>query len=177
MCTTQVLGQLRENMIPRFERLPLVLLGDDIMYQVFDENLVERVALELGHEMYKEKGSLVNGVSFLSYKFDYDGVTYKPYYSNLDKMWGSLKYTKNDITYYQKMASFHSLLTFAPQGSIEEEWREKLELALETIYEAEPIKYLTVAKSYKPTSLWKKERGYYNALFPDLDQMDIHQIL
>ena len=75
------------------------------------------------------------------------------------------------------MASFHSLLTFAPQGSIEEEWRGKLELALETIYEAEPTKYLTVAKSYKPTSLWKKERGYYNALFPDLDQMDIHQIL
>lgn len=177
MCTTQILGQLRDNMIPRFERLPLVLLGDDIMYQVFDEDLVEEIALELGHEMYKEKGNLVNDVSFLSYKFDYDGVTYKPYYSNLDKMWGSLRYAKNDVTYYQKLASFHSLLTFAPQGSTENEWREKLELALETIYEAEPQKYLTVAKSFKPTSLWKKERSYYNTFFPDLDHYDIHQIL
>ena len=148
------------------ERFPLALLGDDIIFQHFDIDMVRDTALELGHELYEEKGKLVNDVTFLSYKFDYAGSIYKPYYANLDKMFGSLRYTKNDITYYQKLASFHSLLVFAPPGSKEDEWCNTLEGAIEYLYEQAPQKYQSVAKCYKPRALWMKDRSYYNPLHP-----------
>lgn len=69
----------------------------------------------------------MNDVEFLSNKITKTRYGYAPYYSNLEKMWASLEYTTGDTDeYFQKVCSFINLLVFAPKGSQEHEWCNKL---------------------------------------------------
>lgn len=158
---SQVVQNLTEEQFS-LERFPIAILGDDVLYQHLDKDVVGKVADLLGHELYVEEGPLIDGVTFLSYKFhDCHGVL-QPYYCNLDKMFGSLRYAKSDVTYFQKMASFHSLLTYAPPGSPEDKWRAILQDCLEYLLKTEPHKYSLVSSAYKHTDVWKKSRCLYN---------------
>lgn len=159
---SQIVHQRLANDI-RIETIPLQILGDDITFQQLDIGVVERVAHLLGHELYIQTGSLINDITFLSYKFDYVDNFLRPYYANLDKMFASLRYYKNDIAYFQKIASFHSLLAFAPDGSLEKVWCDNLEkLCYKLLKHDYDNKYYEVREAFKPTKVWRNLRTYYS---------------
>jgi len=161
MCAAQIVNDQLAGMKHSVETMPLLILGDDIIFQQQSLEITDEVVQLLGHELYVQKGSLINDVTFLSYKFHSHGGLIRPYYANLDKMFASLRYYKNDITYFQKLASFHSLLAFSPSGSLEAEWRDKIESILIQKIRLQPAYYQSVINSYRPTKVWKNMRSYY----------------
>lgn len=160
MVVSQVVQQ-RSNRDRKIVTVPLQILGDDIIFQEIDLEVVDRVAVLLGHELYKSSGDLFDDLSFLSYKFHLDGHAIQPYYSNLDKMFASLRYYKSEVTYFQKIASFHSLLTYAPKGSFEDHWREVLEnVCIQLIDQDDSGIYTEVLASFRPSKVWRSKRDY-----------------
>lgn len=146
-----------------YEKLPLNILGDDIIFQEMEVDIFEKVAHLLGHEIYKQSGTIGDGeLTYLSYKFEViDNFVY-PYYGNLDKMYGSLHYKKDDIAYFQKLCSFHSLLVWAPEGSLEDKYCKLLENDIQLKLKHFPEKYDKIKEAYKSRVTWKKQQDIYN---------------
>lgn len=145
------------------ELIPLAILGDDIAFQQLDLEIVKQCATLLGHDLYIQRGSLINDVTFLSYKFDYHNGYLRPYYANDDKMFAAFRFYKDEITYFQKLASFHSLLAFAPDDSEEAYWRDEIEKILLWLIKTDSQNiYSAVRASFKPTQVWRNLRQFYS---------------
>jgi len=138
-----------------------VIVGDDTIMQTVDPELFIQVAKIIGHDTTTEKGTLFNGVTFLSMKLRKVGTNIACYYANLDKMYASLVYTTGGTDeYFQKLCSFINLLTFAPKGSIEHTWLQNINIHAQYLLTLGEVSK-GIAGAYKPIYLVKRSRYGY----------------
>jgi hypothetical protein len=135
-----------------------VVLGDDTIMQSSNPDLYKEVCLLLGHETTTESGSLYDDVTFLSQKITIYKGEIVSYYSNLEKMYASLRYTTSGINeYFMKMCSYHAQLIFAPKGTEEHEWRQRIEAHILYYLQTKMVPDELTA-CFKPAHIIKRKR-------------------
>lgn len=159
---SQVCSQLRTRVDYDRKFIPLCILGDDTIFQHADFQAYQDTMTILNHELYVEEGKLQNQLTFLSLKFHRNDAVVSAYYANLDKMFASLRYMKGFQEYFQKLASFHQSLVFAPPGSQESEWLHKLDEVLRTYAKLYKHELTPVLNSYRPIQFWRKHKSDYS---------------
>lgn len=164
MTVASVAYELQNKLKVHFH--PLSILGDDVLVQFDYKSEYELVCELLGHVLTHHEGKLTE-VPFLSYKFRLYGGRLYPYYENLDKMFASLRYCKDTVSYFQKCCSFLQLLAFSPVNSVEHKWAEQLEMTCLTMmrkYHTSLVNQLNCFKSISAirshdSEIWQIGRG------------------
>jgi len=134
------------------------LLGDDTAMQSLFPDMYRKVCSIMGHDTTSEKGSLFNGVSFLSMKLTLYKGQVAPYYCNMDKMFASLRYTTDgNDEYFQKLCSFYNMLVYAPAGTLEHEWKKRIEAHIYYFIQMELIS-LPLLACFTPSHMQKRDR-------------------
>lgn len=156
-CVHNVILKIRKIYDPKKELF--CVLGDDTLMQTQDPELYRSVCLTLGHATTSESGALFNDVSFLSMKLTtYRGIV-AAYYSNMDKMFASLRFTtKGDDEYFMKLCSFYGMLIYAPTGTTEYDWKKRIEAHILYFLQMEYVSPSLMA-CYKPSHLQKRDRS------------------
>lgn len=136
-----------------------IIMGDDVLKQTETPDLYRQVVEVLGNELTKEEGALLEDVTFLSQKITLYKGQYAPYYANMDKMYASLRYTtKGEDEYYCKLCSFYNMLIYAPKGSVELEWKKRIEAHIYYFMSNGFVRPELYA-CFKPSHLQKRDRA------------------
>lgn len=136
-----------------------IIMGDDVLKQTETPDLYRQVVEVIGNELTKEEGALLHDVTFLSQKITMYKGQYAPYYANMDKMYASLRYTtKGDDEYFCKLCSFYNMLIYAPEGSIELEWKKRIEAHIYYFMGCGLVRPALYA-CFKPSHLQKRDRS------------------